>query len=397
MTTLQQHRTLDDYTAWLSAGLGKPAARFVQDMVTGIYIARSVKLTEITRALKENCATHATHKRLSRNLARNDLASFVADRLLALGAPVVKEDTRLIVHTYKLNKPYATSMEYLRGPVGPEQPIHSDGYQICEIVASDTEADTYVPLLTTCWSRYAPDFVSDVAEIRKALKRVLAATQGRGMICLQNYLVTPNVMRQLMADPALRFNASPWQLEGLRLVYRRRIRPVEDLIHECELPFGATLFKLMPQDVDSNSRSPMESAMFIHFGSISVRLPDSDRPLSLIVLKTSSTEAVVHYLTTDHGIRSRSSVLAPIAAQVSATDVTSAHLDHKSAYRPVDFRVMTYERLKLLMTLLQAVVFFETRASLIEKPLISMQPHPGEYRRDFLLPDDVARMTAAVQ
>jgi hypothetical protein len=55
------------------SGLGAVASRFVEEAIFGISSSGSVKLTEIGRSLEEKSPLHATHKRLSRNLANKRL------------------------------------------------------------------------------------------------------------------------------------------------------------------------------------------------------------------------------------------------------------------------------------------------------------------------------------
>ncbi|MGI9233000.1 MAG: hypothetical protein ACR2RD_05155, partial [Woeseiaceae bacterium] len=56
---------------------------------------------------------------------------------------------------------------------------------------------------------------------------------------------------------------------------------------------------------------------------------------------------------------------------------------------PASFRVLTYDRLKLLLTLLQGVIHYE--ASRVGNVPVSHQfsdkPHDGDVNRTYLLPD----------
>lgn len=64
----------------------------------------SVRLTEVAKSLEEDIALHATHKRLSRNLADTTLASSIEERVLQLGAKHITEKTLLIVAPTDLQK-----------------------------------------------------------------------------------------------------------------------------------------------------------------------------------------------------------------------------------------------------------------------------------------------------
>jgi hypothetical protein len=88
--------------------------RFVTDMLTGLIGAGHVHLTAIARALPGMANLHATHKRLSRNLASEHWdASPLADQLLKRSAALVDADSLLVADTTDLAKVYAKKLEGL--------------------------------------------------------------------------------------------------------------------------------------------------------------------------------------------------------------------------------------------------------------------------------------------
>jgi len=74
------------FSGELCPELGKVSCRFVEEAIFGISASGSVHLTEIGRALEEKIDLHATHKRLSRNLADKKLGSALEEELLRLGS-----------------------------------------------------------------------------------------------------------------------------------------------------------------------------------------------------------------------------------------------------------------------------------------------------------------------
>ena len=67
-TAAKMRAHLDQFPGRLSAGLSKPARRFVADALYGIAARGSVRLSEIGRALEETVPLAKTETRLSRNL-----------------------------------------------------------------------------------------------------------------------------------------------------------------------------------------------------------------------------------------------------------------------------------------------------------------------------------------
>lgn len=269
-------------------------------------------------------------------------------------------------------------------------------YTVCEIIVNDAESNTYMPLLVSIWSQHAPDFQSDADEVHTAIKRVLNATNERGLICVESKTL-PNVVAtdlsiliDLMLDPDIRFVAEAMDQP---LVYRQKLVAMDDLLNQCDTPFGGTVYKLIEdqyQKSESFRGDPVtDTSIFIHFGSVQVKLTDSPHPLSLVALKH-PTGVPVGILTSSTKLRSRQANINPIASFLSIADIAESLANHKQQYNPSDFRVLTYDRLRLLMALLNAVVFYESQSGLVANQKVLLQPHEGDIARDFLLPEDVA-------
>ncbi len=417
MANLDGCKSIEDFTGWLSSGLGRPTAKFIQDMLYGIHTSRSVRLADIARALGESCDLHATRNRLSRNLANTQLATELSDRLLRQGAHSVKRNTRLFVQVHALTKPNARKMQYLYDQAvdSAREPPSSaaDSYQVCEIVASNTGSRKFLPLLSTFWSRHAPDYVSDVDEISSAIHRVLTMTNGRGIVFLENPFVEFSTLKELIAilsdDAGVQF-VSRIHGDDTSLKYRQQSKTVSELGELCNTQYACRIFKVLPRDaapktsqdtsdfqglfreiISSTDGDLAELSIGMEFGSLAVRHQKSQRRLSLIVLKYGVN---IYLLTSLHDMPTRKSLLEPISSWFSTWEVVSAHLNKRDDFTPGEIGVMTYDRLRLLLALLHAVVFFESRTyKLNDYSLTQLQPHDGRrFHRDFLLPEDVARM-----
>ena len=72
--------------------------RLLFNRCTLLTHTQSLYLTDIARSLGEDIALHATHKRLSRNLARKDLIGFISNALLQRAARDVTQDMMLVVN-----------------------------------------------------------------------------------------------------------------------------------------------------------------------------------------------------------------------------------------------------------------------------------------------------------
>jgi hypothetical protein len=62
--------------------LGKTSSRFVEEMLYGIQARGSVRLSEVARSLSEDISLKKTIDRLSRNLAKPELADEISGAVL---------------------------------------------------------------------------------------------------------------------------------------------------------------------------------------------------------------------------------------------------------------------------------------------------------------------------
>jgi hypothetical protein len=72
-------------------------------------------------------------------------------------------------------------------------------------------------------------------------------------------------------------------------------------------------------------------------------------------------------------------------------DVVTTHQSLRNSFDPAGFRVLTYNRLQLLMTMLQAVIHYETSMLgnvSVNDRLFSFKPHDGKLNRSYYVPEE---------
>ena len=371
----------------LGSDLGRVGFKFVRDMLVGIQRTRSVNLTDVAKGLNENIRLHATHKRLSRNLDNPALAASLSDRLLRLGARRVRRNTRLIVHLYELNKKYARKVEYL-----PEPGANADsGFKVCEILASDPESETYTPLVASVWSDKVPGFISDAEEVKKVLRRVARATDNRGLFYFDDHSCTGEFVKSIIDDPGFNYLAMMTGTE-MDVLYRNEPVSINELVESVQTPYGRTMFKLIPEGASGVSKNT-DIDVFLHAGALAIRLPNSNRNLRLIALKTKNRfvgESASPMITTETNLRSRKALMGLVESFLSLQDVVTTHKALRDSFDPSSVRVLTYDRLQLLLALLQGVIHYEValaRNVSVSDHLFSDKPHDGDVNRTYFLPE----------
>ena len=396
-----------EFTDQLASGLGKVSVRFVRDVVVGMLRSRSVRIWDIAAALDRPVRIHATHKRLSRNLARQALADTISRNLLSMTARRVEQDMPLVTHVYPLQKKYARKMEFL---VDDERSPETEypAYQVCEVVAYDPTSGVLMPVAAHLWSRNAPDYVDDSEEIGRVLKRVQEATAGRGVFFLDAdvgaLIWGTKLFTNLVSRDAIRFVTA---VSGrVELLYEGHLKFVNEIPPLVERPFGVTTYKW----IRDGENTEVETAVVCSFGSNEVSLPETpDKPLSLIVVdwdipsaRRTEGEPLV-YLSSEPTLKDREQLAGIVETEFQVPDVVRAIGSQKEAFNFSQVRVLTYDRLRVLLGLLHATIYFEV-AVLKRRPTVGewtrslneLSPRVGDHPRSFMVPDEMREVDAVI-
>jgi len=397
-----------EFTDQLAAGLGRVSKRFVGDVLVGMLRSRSVRIWDIAAALDKPVRIHATHKRLSRNLARQGLADTISRNLLSMTARRVKQETPLVTHVYPLQKKYARKMEFLVDAEAlPETGYPA--YQVCEVVAYDPISGVLMPIAAHIWSRNAPDYVDDSDEILSVLKRVQEATAGRGVFFLDADVGALMLRAEPFANSVSRdaFRYVTAVSGRVELLHEGHLKFINEIPHLVERPFGVTTYKWIrgAQNVE------VETAVVCSFGSNEVSLPETpEKPLSLIVVDWDIPSArraegeqgePLIYLSSEPAVKEREQLARIVETTFQLPDVVRAIASQKEAFNFSQVRVLTYDRLRVLLGLLHATIYFEV-AILKRRPTVrewtrsfnEPSPRIGDHPRSFMVPDEMRKVDA---
>ena len=335
------------FSGELCKGMGAVVSRFVEESVFGLSASGSVRLTEIGRALEEKIPLHATHKRLSRNLADESLEYNLGSNVLKLGSKHINEDTLLIVDPSDIQKKYAKKMQYLAEVRDGSEDSIGKGYWLCEVVGCEVGSNQIIPLAQQLWSQNAPDFKSDNDEVLRLVERVRQSTDGRGIIVYDRGSDRRRLLVPWTQDDTCRYLVR--QRGDRHLLYKRKARSGLQLASSCKTPYAAKIIK---------EKEGEEKIYFIEFGFMPVRLPECPkRPLWLVVVKGFGKTPLM-LLTTEPMRRNRKVLWWAVEAYLTRWRVEDTIRFIKQSYDFEDIRVLTYNRLKNMATLVLAASYF---------------------------------------
>lgn len=333
------------FSGELSKGLPKTAERFVREMVYGIQASQSVVLTKIGRTLEEPVSIKKVEERLSRQLLREGLGQRIQENLLWMGADLVGKDTLLILDPSDIRKKYAKKMQYL-GTVhdGSEDELGT-GYWTCNVVATEVEGSSIVPLVGRLYSAEAPEFVSENREILTVMDMVAAAVKKRGL-----WVIDRGGDRRKLIEPMLsRQYRFLIRLIGNRnLLWAGKEVLAREIAKDCPLLYAETIVKI------DNGK---EKVYHLEFGYRTVKFPGRQEELGLLVVRGFGQEPMI-LLTTEPLRRSRKVLWRLVRAYIRRWAIEETIRYIKQSYELEDVRVLNYRSLQNILPLVCAAAYF---------------------------------------
>ena len=229
------------------------------------------------------------------------------------------------------------------------------------------------PLAQTLFSTNAPGFRSEADEILKLVRRVDTTCGGRGIFALDTVglfgreelarhspesLAMQRGLPEALARTTTRFAV---RLPGdYPLLHGRGRITAREIGESCQTPYGLTLYK---------HQDDADVGLFIHFGAVPAHLPGCrDRPLWLVAVKglsgTPATEADWEpflILTTEPMRRNREVLWRLVWSFLSYWDAIQTNQAIKGHFDFDDIRVLSYDRLRTLGSLVVAASFVEAQ------------------------------------
>jgi len=338
---------INAFSGQLCRPFGKVKAQFIAQMIFGICSGGSVRLTEIGRTLNEPIALKNTHKRLDRNLADPRLARELSAQILRQAAPLVKTDSLLIIDPSDITKKYARKMEYLAEVHDGSAGVIGRGYWLCPVVAAEVRGERITPLAAPLWSQKAEDFISENDEVLSVVRGVLAATDQRGIIVYDRGGDRGALYQEWAADERIHFLIR--QRGDRHLRYQKKQVSTAELARRCKLLYTEKVVKI---------QEGREKIYLISFGYLPVRLPaHSERQLYLVVVKGFGKEPLL-LLTTEPMRRERKTLWWAVEAYLTRWRIEDSIRFIKQSYNLEDIRLLTYQRLKNMLTLVLASAYF---------------------------------------
>lgn len=345
-TAFKAREQLKGFLGEISPHFSKPLGKFVGDMVYGIQASQDVKFSQIARTLDEPISMKKLEDRLSRMLRSEGIEEGIFGVVARLGARRIRQDTLIVIDPTDIRKLYAKKMEYLARVRDGSTGEIGNGYNACLAVACESGGRRITPLHMRLWSSEADGFASQNDEILGVIDLISGAAKQRGI-----YVIDRGGDGDWLFDSL--------NLRGLdfivRLVGNRNVRHgrntvlAADLAATCPMRYAETVRRETGEGVKHYE---------LRFGVMTVALPQRpEQALCMVVVRGFGQDPMI-LLTTLAETSLRKALWQVVEGYLTRWRVEDAIRFVKQSYNLEDIRVLRYRRLKNMVALLLAVIYF---------------------------------------
>jgi len=332
----------------------RPKQKFLADMLYGIQASGDTQLSSIMRAINDDPAMrHAVEKRLSRNVADEDIGYEVDKAILAEGSRHVRDDSLILVDPTEIRKEFGLRMEHVTmvrdasrsSKEGREVLVH--GYHGCMAVACQNGRRKTVPLALKLWSSRAPGHLGENDEVLKLIATIMAATGGKGTLVYDRGGDRPAFYRA--------FIENDWgfivRMTGRNVLSWHGLHEIHWLARQC------TMRHRHHVEFDSHGR---ECRAQISFGAMPVRLPmHPEKELHMVVVKGFGNDPMM-LLTSLPVNGSFESMWRVVEGYLTRWRIEETIRFVKQAYGFENIRVLSYRGIRNMASIVLATAYFSS-------------------------------------
>lgn len=322
----------------------------VKELLYGIQASKDVKLSNISRALKEGIPLIKTEDRLSRNLGSFDLSEHMNHQILRLANDKIDDTMVIAIDPGDIKKPYAKAMENLCGIYDGSEHTQANGYHLCQVTAANLSHDRIVPLYCEAYSSEAKDYPGFTEKLTNVISQVTAYTGKKG---------TWAIDRQGDDKDLITY----FQKEGLQFVTRLKMNrylhfdnnvnkqvQAGRIHHHVKLNHKAHIYL---------TRDGKEEFMHLSFGAISVALPDDPSNwYTLVIIKGFGKQPMLLLTNKQVNIRNSKELWRIVEIYLTRWKCDECYRYIKQSYNLEDVRVMSYNSIRNIVAIVHTIAYF---------------------------------------
>lgn len=338
------------FTGILSKGLSKPKQNLVKQMIYGIQAAKDVKLSNISRALKEDIPLIKTEDRLSRNLGSEDLTIEINNQILRLGDDKIDDSMVIALDPGDLMKKYAKEMEHLCNIYDGSEHVNAKGYHLCQVTAANLSHDRIVPLYCEAYSSQAHDYLGSTEKLIEVIQKVTRYTNKRGTWAIDRQGDDVDLIR-FFTEEQLQFVT---RLKKNRYLHfngniNRQVK-AERIHRHVQLNHKAHIYL---------TKDGKEEFMHLNYGAVTVALPSHpEQWYTLVIIEGFGKQPMLLLTNKELNILNGTQLWRIVEIYLTRWKCDECYRYIKQSYNLEDFRVMSYNSIRNIVVLVHAIAYF---------------------------------------
>jgi len=350
-TTIHRFKMqVNKFSGIISKGLPKIKSRLVKEVIYGIQASKDVKLSNISRSLKEDIALIKTEDRLSRNLGSCDLSGHLNHQILRLADDKINDSMVIAIDPGDIMKPYAKVMENLCGIYDGSEHINANGYHLCQVTAANLSHDRIVPLYCEAYSSKAKDYHGSTEKLMEVISCVTRYTKKRGTWAIDRQGDDIDLIRYFMKEE-LQFVT---RLKMSRYLHfdnniNKQVK-AERIHHHVKLNHKAHIYI---------TRDGKDEFLHLSFGAVTVALPDDPSNwYTLVIIEGFGKQPMLLLTNKQVNIHKSKELWSIVEIYLTRWKCDECYRYIKQSYNLEDFRVMSYNSIRNIVALVHAIAYF---------------------------------------
>lgn len=322
----------------------------IKEMIYGIQASKDVKLSNISRALKEDIPLIKTEDRLSRNLSVEDMTEELNHQILRLADDKIEDDMVIAIDPGDLMKPYAKAMEKLCGIYDGSEHEGATGYHLCQVTAANLAHNKIVPLYCESYSSESADYPGSTEKLIQIINTVQERIGQKGTwaidrqgddIDLIRHFTTASLdfVTRLTKKRYLHYNGN----------INRQVK-AERIDHHVRLNHRAHIY------ISNNGK---EEFLHLKYGAVTVALPEFPETwYTLVIVEGFGKQPMLLLTNKAVNIADNKALWGVVEIYLTRWKCDECYRYIKQSYNLEDFRVMSYTSIRNITVLVHAIAYF---------------------------------------
>lgn len=338
------------FSGIISKNFCKTKKRLVKELIYGIQASKDVKLSNISRSLKEDIPLIKTEDRLSRNLSSEDLTAEINNQLMRIANNKVDDSMVIAIDPGDLMKPYAKAMENLCGIYDGSKHEAANGYHLCQVTAANLEHNKITPLYCESYSSVVKDYPGSTEKLIEIIGKVTSHIGNKGTWAIDRQGDDIDLIR-FFTNESLQFVT---RLTMKRYLHfggntARQVK-AERIHHHVKLKHKAHIHIV---------KDGKDEFLHLNFGAVTVALPEyADQWYTLVIVEGFGRQPMLLLTNKSVNTNSGKELWKIVEIYLTRWKCDECYRYIKQSYNFEDFRVISYNSIRNITVLVHAIAYF---------------------------------------